>query len=271
MSATPPVDSGRAGELTDWLAAVEPVGLDTLNRTAALQRRIDRKYLVPIAAVGDLLADTDAAGVLDIAGCRSFRYTSWYFDTPRHDFYLAAAHRRRRRFKVRTRLYVDTDWCMIEVKAKGRRGETVKQRAPQAVECHGRLSTEAASFVGDQLGGSVNASDLQPVLATEYQRSTVVDSAGVCRLTIDTDLRVGARRNTAAGTSDRYLDLFTGFAIVESKSPGHLTTFDRWLSRNGYRPQAVSKFCIGVATLHPDLPHNKWSRAIRLDQRSHAT
>jgi hypothetical protein len=46
--------------------------------------------------------------VLEIDGARSFAYDSTYFDTPDLDAYLLAATRRRRRFKVRTRTYVDS-------------------------------------------------------------------------------------------------------------------------------------------------------------------
>ena len=66
--------------------------------------------------------------MLEIAGRRAFAYDTVYFDTG--DLLTARAHvqRRRRRFKCRSRLYVDTEACAFELKTKGARGGTVKHR-----------------------------------------------------------------------------------------------------------------------------------------------
>ena len=49
-------------------------------------------------------------------GRRWFRYRSHYFDTPTLSSYLAAAHRRPRRHKVRSRSYLDSGQHFLEVK-----------------------------------------------------------------------------------------------------------------------------------------------------------
>ncbi|WBB51714.1 VTC domain-containing protein [Verrucosispora sp. WMMA2044] len=88
--------------ITAPLAAMDPIGLAELIDRAALQTRVDRKYLVPLDRVPHLLDQlTPYARVLDIDGARSFRYESVYFDTPMLASYHCAAYRRRRRFKVR--------------------------------------------------------------------------------------------------------------------------------------------------------------------------
>ena len=51
--------------------------------------------------------------------------------------------------------------------------------------------------------------------------------------------------------------------LVESKSAGRPSAIDRWLWRHGQRPVTISKFCVGVAALHPELPANKWNRTLR--------
>ncbi|MDN5962574.1 MAG: hypothetical protein L0H80_07000, partial [Propionibacterium sp.] len=74
------------------------IGLDELNRTAALQTRVDRKYLATPAEVRTFLGALPAdSRVLTIAGIREFRYVSVYFDTRGQDSYLASARGRRRR------------------------------------------------------------------------------------------------------------------------------------------------------------------------------
>ena len=96
-----------------------PIGLAELVERAALQTRVDRKYVVPLAAVGALLTALGSrARILEIDGQRSFRYESVYFDTPELTSYLLTARRRRRRFKVRTRTYVDSSECWLEVKTR---------------------------------------------------------------------------------------------------------------------------------------------------------
>ncbi|GAB3887659.1 hypothetical protein GCM10027612_26860 [Microbispora bryophytorum subsp. camponoti] len=65
------------------LARLAPVELDELVDRAALQTRVDRKYLVPAEALPRLLERLmPYAQALDIDGERTFRYQSVYFDTP---------------------------------------------------------------------------------------------------------------------------------------------------------------------------------------------
>ena len=53
-----------------------------------------------------------------------------YFDTPDLLSYRRPRCRRRRRFKVRMRSYLDSGLHFLEVKTRGPRGTTVKQRIP---------------------------------------------------------------------------------------------------------------------------------------------
>lgn len=109
------------------LRRLPTVGLDELNAEAALQTRVDRKYVVPEALAQELLATLDAeVRVLEMDGSICFAYDSVYFDTAVLDSYLLlAAHGRRRRDKVRTRTYVDSAISFLEVKTEGAREATV--------------------------------------------------------------------------------------------------------------------------------------------------
>ena len=53
-----------------------------------------------------------------------------------------------------------------------------------------------------------------------------------------------------------------GLVIVETKSPGTATFFDRALWASGCRPVSISKYCVGLAALKPELPSNKWRRTL---------
>jgi hypothetical protein len=50
---------------------------------------------------------------------------------------------------------------------------------------------------------------------------------------------------------------------MESKSGLHGSPADRLLRELGVHPASVSKYCIGVAALHPELPSNPWHPTLR--------
>ena len=78
--------------VTDWVHQLPSITLEELNDNAALQTRVDRKYILTAAQAGQLLPVLAAgAQVLQIDQLRSFRYSSVYFDTPElASFHLAA-------------------------------------------------------------------------------------------------------------------------------------------------------------------------------------
>ena len=51
--------------------------------------------------------------------------------------------------------------------------------------------------------------------------------------------------------------------LVESKSSAGGGAADRILRDLGVRPASVSKYCVGVAALHPELPSNPWHQTLR--------
>lgn len=245
-------------ETTPLAAVVQlsPITLEALNDAAGLQTRVDRKYVLEPGELVELVGDlAGRLAVLDIEGQRSFGYESVYFDTAGLESYRSAAHKRRRRFKVRTRSYLDTQSTMLEIKTRGPRNVTVKRR--QAHDHHHRtvLDGPAASFVDTMTERPGLASTLLPVLTTTYQRMTLVDLDDVARLTIDADLRCTDVHGRAVTIGDRF--------IVETKSSGSPSAADRWLWSHGRRPEKVSKFGTGLAALDPSLPSNKWHRTLQ--------
>ncbi|GGM03606.1 MULTISPECIES: polyphosphate polymerase domain-containing protein [Micromonospora] len=245
--------SSCTGALTGFL----PIGLAELTERAALQTRVDRKYLVPLAEVPRLLTALQPVGqVLTIDGLRTFRYESVYFDTPDLVSFRLTAHRRRRRFKVRTRTYLDSGHCWLEVKTEGVRGGTVKERVPYRRDDSTVLSP-GRSFVDGVLGPVTDGRALTfaPTLVTRYLRTTLYLPTGGSRATVDVGL-------SWEDESGRRLDL-PDLAIVETKTASAVSPVDRLLWRNGHRPVAVSKYATGLAALHPDLPAARWRRILR--------
>jgi hypothetical protein len=236
------------------LGDTPPITLDELNNEAALLTRKDRKYLVPMLLARLLVLQNDLQ-VLEIEARRSFRYESVYFDTPDRVSYLAAAHKRRRRFKVRTRSYLDSSLCSLEVKTRERRGLTEKHRLPYAIDQRARLNSDALEFVDGFEQIAPLSRRLEPVLTTRYERATLLEPSSMSRITIDTNLE--------CETTDGSRIWLPEVAVVETKTSGQPCPVDHFLWIRHQRPTKVSKYCTGLAALTPGLPANKWNRVLR--------
>lgn len=265
-----------------------PTSLKELNSAASLLTRVDRKYLVPSSAAQDVVDTlTERALVLDIDGHRSFAYASTYFDTPGLDSYLQAARKRRHRFKVRTRSYLDSGLTFLEVKTRGPRGATVKQRLDYRPQDADRLTQDGLAFVvtclvpltGSRQEAQRIAQSLRPVLTTTYRRTTLHLPGDDARATIDTDLTWapltvctsapsrtfparGGRRSRPPAVRHGTPRTAGPFAVVETKNPARCSPADRYLWACGHRPTRLSKYATGMAALHPELPANKWHRLL---------
>lgn len=238
------------------------VDLAALNAAAELQTRVDRKYILPAASLPEVLAELPTATrVLEVDGERAPRYASSYFDTPALDSFLGAARGRRRRFKVRARTYVDSATSFLEVKTRGGRSTTVKERVPVVgAELDAAGAAYAAALL-EEAGvprAEHIAAQLAPTLETSYRRVTLLLPAeaerDAARGTIDLDLEWTDVDGTELRLPDR--------VIVETKSGSRAGALDRALWRHGHRPASLSKYGTGLAALHPDLPQNKWRRVI---------
>lgn len=275
MSLAPSQVGGHEGLRAERLIA-EPIGpavdafgstsLEELDLRAELQTRFERKYLLPIDQLDVLLHQVaDHARVLEIEGRRSFQYLSMYFDSPDLMCYRAAAQRRARRFKIRTRTYVDSNLCFLEVKTKSRQGETTKLRNPYSPGDYELFSAAGKDYVLQvlterELGQrAVPTRELldrfEPSLGTSYVRTTFLLPGDDSRATIDTGLEL--ELPTGQHTS------LTGHAVVETKTPGRPSLIDRSLWASGNRPLKVSKYALGLASMRPELPAAKWNRTLR--------
>jgi hypothetical protein len=247
--------TARTG-LADIISVLPPVSLDEVVARADLQTRVDRKYLVPLVVFERLMtAMGDRLTALDVDGLRVFDYESIYFDTLDLVAYRAHVHGRRRRFKVRTRAYLDSGECVLEVKTEGGRGETVKQRMPYSMEERHGLTLSARAFAMDLIGDPVAVPALTEVVTTAYARSTLLDRTGASRMTCDVDMSFVNGQRQRQGPRDTVL--------IESKTVGAATEIDGALWQLGQRPLSISKYCVGMALLRPELPANRWNRELR--------
>lgn len=242
------------------------VTLPELDASAALQTRFDRKYVIPLDDLDAILTGIRGLRVLDVDGNRFSRYESTYLDTIELDSWTAAAHCRRRRWKVRTRRYADTGESWLEVKTRGHRGLTVKQRlrydGDEQIDSNG----PAAHWLRERLAAAhvrdVHPADLVATLQVSYVRSTLL-LEGTSRATIDRQLR-WASGHGSAEVSD--------VLVVETKAGTHRPgALDRRLWTLGHRPVRISKYGIGLALTTPDLHVNRWHRVTSRHLAGHLT
>ncbi len=247
----------------DLIAGAPAITLDQLDAAAELQTRTDRKYVVDEVTLRRLLDETATEyAVLEIGGGRSFGYSSVYFDTADLDLYHAAVRSRRRRFKIRTRVYEDSKRCMLEVKTRDGRGRTVKHRFDYHHEDRARLTDAGRTFItGALVGDGIEPpgfDGLRPTIRTAYVRTTLVDQTSPSRTTIDR--RLVCTIEPDGPDSSRSIQL--GGIIIETKSDARPSNVDHWLWAQHVRPIKISKSCTGLAALRPDLPSNKWHRTL---------
>jgi hypothetical protein len=130
---------------------------------------------------------------------------------------------------------------------------------PYALEDRARLTPAGRAFLTERLqteyGVQADASALQPVLSTTYQRSTLVDLTGHARLTCDIDLRFA--------NPDHHIDAPPSAVLVESKTTGRAGLADNILRSLNLRPLQLSKYCLAAALLNPHLPTNPHHRTLR--------
>ena len=252
---------------------INTITLAELNSEASLLTRMDRKYLVPPGDTQHVISHlAPRAQVLQIDGLRHFRYASTYFDTPGLDAYFLAARKRRRRYKIRTRTYLDSGLCFLEVKTNGSREATVKDRFKYDPDNADRVTPDGRLFVIERLVESGTCSSdeartiadaLVPVMDSTYSRTTLHLPHDEARATFDTrltwDLFGPDGKRLGQGVSVDHLN------VVETKNPSTASPTDRLLWNQGHRPARISKYATGMALLDASLPTNRWNRTIKRD------
>jgi VTC domain len=244
----------RTPDGSEIVDALPAIGLDELNERAALQDRIDVKYIVALTQLATLVERLSPAyRALEIDGRRAFRYRTTYYDTP--DMLLVREHvqQRRRRFKCRKRRYLDSERSIFEVKLKGARGRTIKHA--MACGADDALQPDEALFLRGLLReayGRELREGLEPVLVATCRRMTIAAPELGERLTCDVGLGFGGGR------------LDERFAIVESKSPRGAAAADRALLAMGVRPvNGCSKYLLGMALTREGVRDNNLRPLLR--------
>jgi hypothetical protein len=236
--------------LRETMTSFAPISLDEMAGVS-LQDRTDTKYLMGAHQSLELLASlTEDYRALDIDGVRANRYRTVYFDTDDFELYMRHHAGNEVRQKVRSREYLDSHVSYFEVKRKTNKDRTIKDRLQT-----GALVTElpakggTSDFLYSQF--PLARPGLEARLTNEFHRVTLVNKQSEERVTVDFELRF---------STDADATSLPGLAVVEVKQAG----FDRWspivraMRTAGVPPRGLSKYCIGVALLYPEIKHNNF-------------
>lgn len=231
------------------VAALPPIGLSELG-SAALQNRIDAKFIMPRALLGHLLARCgNAYHALELNGRRDGRYRTTYFDSNDLALYRAHLTGRAVRRKVRVRSYLDTGTTFLEVKCRDIRGRTKKARI--SVEHNHAAAIYKLNELPPEFVSGLNAEMLHPVLTTNFSRITLVDRVRSERVTIDTGISFQAEHDAR---------VFPSLVCVEVKQANRgISPALTALAEIGKRPTKFSKYCVGVASMVPGVPTHRFN------------
>ncbi len=237
-----------------------PISLQELNTHAALLDREENKYILTPERLSELVPElVDNFRILQINDNAIFGYKSLYFDSDEFIGYRYHNQDRvKRRFKIRTRHYVDSKSCFFEIKLKTKRGGTIKRRLPYAVEDYGNLTEEARQFLQttyQQVYGLPFTHDLIPRLEANCDRITLVSKQSSERMTIDFNLSFAREEKSLPVKC---------FVIIETKSPRGRGIADSIFKQHGIRSRNCSKYCLGINLLFNKIKYNRFKPLLKL-------
>jgi hypothetical protein len=227
------------------------ISLPEVLASAPATTRVDRKYLVPLERAELFLTRLPPSlRLLSINNRLTTSYRSTYFDTA--DLLTCRAHiqGRRRRWKARSRLYVEDGLCRLELKVRDGSGMTRKSFHPTTWDTYGQMNGTAAAFFNSQLltHGHTEPVVLEPAVEVSYERATLADPDTGTRVTIDSGIR--------ATRHDQLVEVDPGHLIVETKGGRAPGLADQLLKQLGARPVSLSKYAASASLMDTRIADN---------------
>ncbi len=252
--------SAASAQWQSLLGNFSGVDLEHVIGTAT-ENRADTKFVLREEAVFDALSDlVDDYRVLDIDGQKFTAYRTQYFDTESYALFRRHHAGAANRYKIRSRVYQNTQQSFIEIKRKSRRSLTSKLRL-ETPDFETELEAPARAFIDASYPGLSQA--LRPSLRNRFERICLVSVAESERLTIDLNIVI---ENGGEPQS------LPGIAIAEFKQSrnGHNhrdAAFLRKMRAMGQRPTAFSKYCMCLLLNGNSVKHNLFRPQLRTLRR----
>lgn len=239
----------QTDSIEEFVSYFDPIDLTQMD-AVKLMDRTDTKFLFHHNQLIPLLERLkEHYFLLDVNGARISRYETLYYDTK--EFELFKKHQRKglNRYKIRSRQYVESQVSFLEVKYKNNKGRTKKERIGTA----GIVSVlsdqqDCASFISKKTPFSPEL--LEAKLWVNYSRMTLVSKDLKERLTID--LNLSFEVNTKKEDF--------GFVVIAELKQNKFapSPFTRAAREIGIRQGSLSKYCLGITTLFPEVKHNNF-------------
>ncbi|MCX6274038.1 MAG: polyphosphate polymerase domain-containing protein [Bacteroidetes bacterium] len=230
------------------LSDFEPISLKEMD-SVKLQDRVDTKFMFRDILLPRIFQDMQKHyRILEVSGFRYSNYETLYYDTENFALYLQHHNGKQNRFKFRSRKYVESNLHFFEVKFKSNKGRTVKNRIKHH-EIVKELEGKASEFLVETSGH--DPSQYKARIWVNYRRHTFVSKTTQERLTIDTNLTY---------LDDKSRKTYDGLVIAEVKQGSALdkSPFIALMKKYHVRENSISKYCLGVISLHPEIKKNRF-------------
>jgi hypothetical protein len=238
-------------DLKDILASFQPISLAEMD-SVQLMNRTDTKFILPRHVLEEILQQLPGDyKVLDINGVRQSHYETLYFDSTNFRHFIDHQNGKKNRFKIRKRKYVESGLSFLEIKFKNNKGRTIKSRI-KLPDIETTFDDRGRSFVTEKLN---SGEALEPKLWNNFQRITLVNESLPERLTIDCNLGFSYK--------GRIVELPSlVIAEVKQESENRHSPFMSKLKARIIRPESISKYCLGVTMLYPEIKSNNFKEKI---------
>lgn len=226
--------------LTEILSQFSAFDLKELDAANLLERR-DFKFCfhenkLPFI-FENIKADYD---ILKIGDDVSFEYITNYYDTPNFKFYFNHHNEFGNRLKTRSRCYVQANMHFAEIKSKNNRSVTDKERKKI-----NDIDEEAEQYLEEKV-----SEHLEMKCMVYYRRFTFLNKNRIEKITLDTDLKF---------TINSVAKSFDGLCIAEVKCKNAQNSpFQNLMKQNYIYQSGLSKYCMAITQLYPDLKQNNF-------------
>ncbi len=238
--------------LEKLLQTYSTISLQEMDQVRLLDR-VETKFIFSIKQLPMILEQLRADyRVMSIDGNLIPQYKTVYYDTDNLFFYYEHHRKRKNRYKVRFRNYVDSDMTFLEVKHK-KKGRMEKERVEVENEDF-FLDEKNKQFLRE---ANINQEDLKIMLTNTYNRITLVANHSAERATFDFNIQYHSEDGIA--TLDNLV-----IAELKQATLSRDTPMFKVLRSLQIRACRFSKYCIGIIKTYgaDNIKYNRFKKIL---------
>jgi hypothetical protein len=220
------------------------------DQISSLMNRFDFKFLLTSSEATDLLNNlAEQYSVISNNNQLVRQYETRYFDTVQRDAFYLHHKGKLPRYKIRTRVYLDTNDHFVEIKYKNNKDKTEKFRIESAISENLFRQSNVISFLNKHNISNIN--DLEESLLVKFNRISLKQKESNERVTFDFDITFSNNQlNTIPG------DIVIVEVKQETKFKSPVTALLKSMRK---RPISISKYCYGLLITEPSFKRNNFN------------